>query len=209
MEHCSNSPNSRQEKALNVTFYRNPDVIAVAKGLLGKALFTQIDGVLTGGIIIETESYAGAEDRASHAYGNRRTARTEIMFAAGGVAYVYLCYGIHCLLNAVTGPENTPHAVLIRAIQPTHGIETMLLRRKKKKFDETLCKGPGALTAALGITLKQNKMALNCREIWIEETGIEPEKITATPRIGVDYAGTDALLPYRFLLCLKNLSPRS
>jgi len=182
-----------------LSFFRNPDVLAVAKGLIGKALFTKIDGKLTGGVITETEAYAGIIDRASHAYNGRRTARTEVMYQAGGISYVYLCYGIHHLLNAVTGEEGTPHAVLIRAIHPTHGIETMLERRKKKTLDLTLTNGPGALAAALGIDLKHNGISLNSKELWIAESDIQLGQIVAGPRIGVDYAGPDALLPYRFL----------
>lgn len=185
-------------KILPLSFYRDADVTIVAKNLLGKALFTQIDGILTGGIIIETEGYAGVNDRASHSYNNRRTPRTEVMYSAGGVAYVYLCYGIHHLLNAITGDEGDPQGVLIRAIKPIWGIETMLRRRNKGQLDKTLTNGPGALTAALGVTLKQKGIPLNSPTLWIAETGIKPEEIVSGPRIGVDYAGEDALLPYRF-----------
>ncbi len=190
-------PIIEKNNKLPLSFFQNPDVIAVAKALLGKKLFTRIDGHLTGGTIIETESYAGETDRASHTYGGRRTPRTEILYGMGGVSYVYLCYGIHHLLNTVTGPIDSPSGVMIRAITPIHGIETMLLRRKKKKLDKTLTSGPGALTAALGITLKHYGLPLNGDTLWIEE-GPAPEKIFAAPRIGVDYAGEDALLPYRF-----------
>src|SRR4051812_45478122 len=113
---------------LKKSFYQRDDVVQVAKELLGKYLFTHIDGKLTGGIITETEAYAGVIDRASHAYGGRRTARTEIMYGEGGTAYVYLCYGIHSLFNVVTNKKGTPHAILIRALHPTHGVETILKR---------------------------------------------------------------------------------
>lgn len=193
--------NERKSKLipLPLSFYQSDDVVDVAKKLLGKGLFTEIGGHLTGGIIIETEAYAGAGDRASHAYGNRRTKRTETMFQKGGIAYVYLCYGIHSLLNAVTADEDIPHAVLIRAIQPTAGIDLMLKRRKKTTL-EGLASGPGALTAALGITLAHNASPLNSESLWIADLGIESEQIISGPRIGVDYAGPDALLPYRFLM---------
>lgn len=183
---------------LPTCFYQRPDVIQVAKDLLGKSLFTKIEGQLTGGIITETEAYAGVTDRASHAYGDRRTPRTEVMYLPGGIAYVYLCYGIHCLLNAVTSVEGTPHAVLIRALKPTHGIDIMLQRRKKKALDATLTAGPGSLTAALGITLKHNGLSLASKALWIADSGKAPEEILTGPRIGIDYAGKDALLPYRF-----------
>lgn len=182
---------------LPVSFYRSADVIAIARALLGKELFTQIDGALTAGIIVETEAYAGASDRASHAYNHRRTPRTEVMYRSGGIAYVYLCYGIHCLLNAVTAEEGIPHAVLIRAIKPTQGIEEMKKRRKK---NTPLAEGPGALCQALGITLEHNGLPLTGSAIWIADTGYSPKNILISPRIGVAYAGSDALLPYRFYL---------
>lgn len=177
-----------------LSFYRNPDVVAIAKSLIGKTLYTAIDGRLTGGRIIETEAYAGITDRACHSYNNRRTPRTEIMYAPGGVAYVYLCYGMHHLFNIVTGPKDSPTAVLIRALKPTIGLDIMLERRKR----QPLTSGPGTLTTALGITLKHNALSLTGPTLWIEEGPQHP--IEASPRIGVDYAGPDALLPYRFTL---------
>lgn len=177
-----------------LSFYQSSDVVALGKSLLGKLILTRIDGELTGGYISETESYAGITDKACHAYNNRRTERTEVMYAKGGVAYVYLCYGMHHLLNVVTADFGTPHAILIRAIIPAVGIDIMKKRRNK----EPLSSGPGTLTKALGITRKQNGASLNSSEIWIEE-GVKVDSITAGPRIGVDYAGEDAFLPYRFI----------
>lgn len=176
--------------------------MSLAKQLLGKSLFTKIDGHLCGGIITETEAYAGINDRASHAFGGRRTTRTEIMFRQGGVSYVYLCYGIHHLFNVVTAGTGTPHAVLIRGIFPISGITEILKRRKKPKLTKDIYDGPGKLTKALGITLLQNSLNLIGEEIWIEDTGIEvpASDILTTKRIGVDYAGEDVNLPYRFLL---------
>jgi len=117
---------------LSLDFYRRADVVRISRDLLGQYLFTCIDGQkLTGGRIVETEAYAGATDRASHAYDNRRTRRTAVMYSAGGVAYVYLCYGLHSLFNIITSIEGIPHAVLIRALEPTHGIPVMLQRRRK------------------------------------------------------------------------------
>ncbi len=183
-------------------FYQRDDVVLIAKELLGKALFSTIGGTLTGGIITETEAYRGPEDRACHAFNNRRTPRTEPMFQNGGIAYVYLCYGMHNLLNVVTGAEGIAHAVLIRAISPTHGLEKMLERRKKSKICPALTNGPGALCQALGITREFNRHPFNKEPLWIEETGVLPlpSQISATPRIGVDYAGEDAKLPWRFIL---------
>lgn len=187
---------------LPVEYYRNPDVLFLSKDLLGKYLFTHIGSTVTGGIITETEAYQGPEDRASHAYGNRRTKRTETMFKAGGVCYVFQCYGIHNLFNVVTNEVDTPHAILIRAIKPMMGIEEMLRRRKKKKLDSRLTNGPGSLSQALGITTKHNGLPLTGPEIWLEDRNVKIPRgsITATPRIGVDYAGEDALLHWRFVL---------
>ncbi len=181
-------------------FYRRDDVIAVAKDLLGTYLYTKIRGVITGGMIIETEAYAGVDDKASHAYGGRRTNRTEVMYAPGGVAYVYLCYGIHSLLNVVTNEGDIPHAVLIRAILPTVGIETMEKRRKGK---HPLADGPGKVTQALGIGMKHNLQSLSSDSLWIDprKKNIHEDQIHASPRIGIDYAEEHALLPWRF--CLK------
>ena len=117
---------------LKRSFYLNEDVVRLSRDLLGKVLCTKIQGKYTSGIITETEAYAGVIDRASHAYNNRRTKRTEIMYHKGGVAYVYLCYGIHNLFNVVTNVEGIPHAILIRGIEPFDGIKHILMRRKVK-----------------------------------------------------------------------------
>ena len=185
---------------LPADFYQREDVLAISQDLLGKVLCTQFDGNLTSGIIVETEAYAGVTDQASHAYGGRRTKRTETMYAKGGSAYVYLCYGIHHLFNIVTNKENIPHAVLIRAIQPRDGIEIMLQRRNKKKIDHTLTSGPGSLTRALGITVKNSGTFLVDNLIWLEDQNINytNQDILATPRVGVQYAGKDAQNPWRF-----------
>jgi DNA-3-methyladenine glycosylase len=185
---------------LPLGFYQREDVLLVSKELLGKYLFTNMDNVLTGGIIVETEAYAGPIDRASHAYGNRRTERTEVMFQAGGVSYVYLCYGIHRLFNVITNIAGIPHAVLIRAIQPVSGIEKMLDRRNKNRLDRDVAGGPGSLTKALGITTDHNGISLQGTMIWIEDHGDSYPDIIASPRVGVDYAGEDAELPWRFRL---------
>lgn len=187
-----------------LSYYRQEDVIALSRSLIGKYLFTQTgpDKVITGGMIIETEAYRGAEDKACHAYGNRRTQRTEIMFAEGGRAYVYLCYGMHHLFNIVTNVEGIPHAVLIRAIRPEIGLDAMLCRRKKDKLQPSLTNGPGSLCQALGITRQHNGLSLDGDTIWLEERGIEilSDHIHSSPRIGVDYAEEDALKPWRFFL---------
>jgi len=187
------------------TYYLNDDVLAIARSLLGKVIITTIDGKTTSAIITETEAYAGVTDRASHAYGNRRTARTEVMFAEGGVAYVYLCYGIHHLFNVVTNVADIPHAVLIRAGEPLEGIDHMLLRRNKAILTPALTSAPGALSAALGIRTIHTGVSLNGDSISIHDMGtnIAPAHIIAATRVGVAYAGTDALLPYRFYISDK------
>ena len=181
-------------------FYQRDDILLISRELLGKVLYTQFDGNLTSGIIVETEAYAGVTDQASHAYGGRRTKRTETMYAKGGSAYVYLCYGIHHLFNIVTNKENIPHAVLIRAIQPQDGIEIMLQRRNKKKVDQSFTAGPGSLTRALGITVKDSGTLLMDNLIWLEDQNINytNQDILSSPRVGVQYAGKDAQNPWRF-----------
>jgi DNA-3-methyladenine glycosylase len=189
-------------KKLGYSFYSGKDVVKIAKDLLVKILVTQFDGIITSGRIVETEAYAGEIDRASHAFGGRRTKRTEVMFADAGKAYVYLCYGIHYLFNVVTNKKDVPHAVLIRAVEPLKGIDTMLERTNKKKLDFTLTKGPGNVSRALGISKHHTGSDLLDDEIFIADDGFKlPKKdIISTPRIGVDYAGEDAKLLYRFII---------
>ena len=189
---------------LNKEFYIRNDVVEVSKDLLGKVLYTNINGCITGGIITETEAYAGVHDKASHAYNALRTRRTEVMFMEGGVSYVYLCYGIHHLFNVVTNQKDIPHAVLIRAIRPFDGIEEMLKRRKMVKINEKMTSGPGTVSQALGITTSLSGTSLNSSVIWIEDRGIvvQESQIAVGIRIGVDYAEEDAFLPYRFNLML-------
>lgn len=199
---------------LEKDFYLRENVVEISKELLGKYLFTKIDGKITAGIITETEAYAGETDRASHAYNGRRTNRTEIMFAEGGMSYVYLCYGIHHLFNVVTNFKNTPHAVLVRAVKPAEGIKTILQRRKLEPVKELveqvmsgkkkIAGGPGTVSQALGIQTIHTGMDLTQNKIWIEDKGIrvKPNDIKTGPRIGVDYAGEDAKLPYRFIINL-------
>ena len=195
---------AKKKTPLDYSFYQRSDVVQIAKELLGKWLFTQIDGdPMTGGIIVETEAYAGPEDRASHAFGNRRTKRTEVMYHEGGIAYIYLCYGVHFLLNVVTNTLDIPHAILIRAIVPKIGIETIKRRRNGKL---PLSSGPGLVTQALGITSEQNGRSFSSTSLWIEDRGVVlmPEQILATPRIGIAYAKEHALLPWRFHICEKD-----
>jgi len=180
-------------------------VLQIARELLGKLLVTNWKGVVTSGRIVEVEAYHGVIDKASHAFAARRTKRNEIMYADGGVAYVYLCYGIHHLFNVVTHTKETPHAILVRGIEPVNGLEEMLRRTGKKKTvhhgnDVTLTRGPGNLAKALGIITAHSGCSLRSKELFLADDGfLLPERlIGSSPRIGVDYAGEHALLPYRF-----------
>lgn len=199
-------------KEIPLSFYKQTDVVHIARSLLGKSLFTESKGVVTGGIITETEAYAGITDKASHAFGGRLTERTQIMYREGGCAYVYLCYGIHSLFNIVTNVEGIPHAILIRGIFPTVGLDLMLERRQMKRAGADFCKGPGKVSKALGIHYSHTGQLLSSSvvnneefKIWIEDNdrSLKDDEIISSPRIGVDYAEEDALLPYRFELKIK------
>ena len=189
---------------LPAEYYSTADVNFIARDLLGKFLVTKINGEITSGIIVETEAYRGPDDRACHAYNNRRTPRTEVMYKAGGVAYIYICYGMHHLMNIVTGPEEHAHAVLIRALQPADGIEIMGARRNMKSDDFRLTKGPGALSVALGLTNQLTGASLHARStpLWIEDRGIKytQQQICSGKRIGVESAGEAAHWPWRYFV---------
>ncbi|MCS3870234.1 DNA-3-methyladenine glycosylase [Chryseobacterium ginsenosidimutans] len=187
---------------LPLSYYLNQDVLFLAKDLLGKVLFTDIDGEITAGIIVETEAYFGEIDKASHAYGGKRTNRTETLYSQGGLSYVYLCYGIHHLFNIVTSLENEPHGILIRAVEPFIGKEIMELRRNMPFTKSAISSGPGSLSKALGIDGAFNKKDLTGEEIWIEDHQIRysPDEIAEVPRVGIAYAQEHALLPWRFFV---------
>lgn len=184
------------------SYYMSEDVVAISRDLIGKVLITRIRNRVTSAIITETEAYAGVTDKASHAFGGRHTARTSVMYRQGGIGYIYLCYGIHSLFNVVTGPEGTPHAVLIRGVLPVEGIETAMARRNAVKFRHSDYSGPGKVSEALGLHHSMSGISLLENKVWLENRGITiPDKlIKSTARIGVDYAGKDALLPYRFVI---------
>jgi DNA-3-methyladenine glycosylase len=189
---------------LPLAFYLRPDVVTIARDLLGKYLCTRIDGQYTSGMICETEAYEGETDRASHAWNGRRTERTEVMYAVGGTAYVYLCYGVHSLFNVVSNAQGIPHAILVRGIIPSEGLEIMVTRSGKENIPENFGIGPGKVSKILGIHYTHTGTDLTRTTgdpaIWIEDRGvnIDPHRIQTGTRIGVDYAGKDALLPYRF-----------
>ena len=187
-------------KFLSKSFYQREDVTGIAQDLLGKILITDIDDHKTGGIIIETEAYGGATDRGCHAFANRVTKRTRTMYETGGIAYIYLCYGMHNMLNVVTNVAGIPEAVLIRAISPKIGIDKMLIRRQKNKQHKNLTEGPGSLCQALSITRHYNGWDLSSSSLWIEDRGLQIQKkdIEKSKRIGIDYAGEDANRLWRF-----------
>lgn len=187
---------------LDRSFYERDDVVSVSRDLIGKFLCTNFNGILTTGMIVETEAYNGRNDRASHAFPDVRTKRTETMYGPPGRAYVYLCYGIHHLFNVVTNKEGYADAILIRALKPMEGIEKMLERRNRVKLEQAVSNGPGKLSQALGIKTDHDQKDLMGEEIWIEDRKIEvtDKQILSGERVGIDYAGEDARLPWRFVL---------
>lgn len=186
---------------LSTDFYERDDVAQIAKDLLGKYIITTFEQQTTVGRIVETEAYAGIIDKASHAYYNRRTARTEIMFGPAGVSYVYLCYGIHHLFNVVCNVKDKPDAVLIRGIEPVEGINVMLQRFRKDKTDSSIGRGPGNVSKALGISTQHSGLNLQSKQTWLAEDNASTSfNILTSPRIGVDYAGEHAKWLYRFFI---------
>ncbi|WP_100337662.1 DNA-3-methyladenine glycosylase [Hymenobacter chitinivorans] len=187
---------------LPLPFYQRPDVVQIARDLIGKYLFSTVDGILTGGRIVETEAYAHINDQACHSHLGRYTARTKVMYEAGGVAYTYLIYGRYVLFNIITNEAGKADAVLIRGLEPTEGLPEMLLRRGLTKSARNLTGGPGLLTQALGITTKHYGTDLTGNLIWMEDRQepVPADQILASPRVGIDYAGLDAALPWRFRL---------
>lgn len=190
-----------QRRLLTREDYAEPRPTRAARFFLGKYLCVQaVDGYAEG-LIVETEAYGGAKDAASHGFGSRRTARTEIMFAPGGAAYVYFCYGMHRMFNIVTGPRDSPEAVLVRAVKITAGHD-LVRRRRKGIAEKDWSSGPGRVCAALGIEMHHNRHDLpSGGRIWIEDRGVKvpAREVKRTPRIGVDYAGSWALKPWRFV----------
>ena len=190
------------KKRLPKSFYIREDVVQVSKDLLGKFLVTNFDNQLTVGKIVETEAYRAPDDKACHAHNNKRTKRTEVMFAEGGVAYVYLIYGMYHLFNVVTAKEDMAHAVLIRGVEPVENVDTMLQRRSFTKLKNNLTAGPGTLSMALGINKEHTGISLLNKKspIWIEDRGIiiSEKNIIASPRVGVGYAEECALWNWRF-----------
>ncbi|HCD50816.1 MAG TPA: DNA-3-methyladenine glycosylase [Balneolaceae bacterium] len=189
-------------KKVSRSFYDRDDVVEIARELIGKVLCTNINGHITKGMIVETEAYDGSCDNACHAYSHGLTERNKVMFGAPGFSYIYLCYGIHHLFNIVTNSEGKADAVLIRAIEPIEGVSKILERRNKKKLQRSVGGGPGIVSSALGITTEHYGEDLFGDVIWVEDHGndFNPDEILASERVGIDYAGEDANLPWRFRL---------
>lgn len=184
------------------SFYQRGDVVQIAKDLLGKMLVTHFDDRIAVGKIVETEAYCGRGDKACHANG-KRTPRTEVMYGQGGHAYIYLCYGIHHLFNVVTNVEGKADAVLIRGLEPIHGMDAMQKRRNYTKGK--LASGPGTLSQAMGIRVSMSGLDLTANQIWIgENPDNETIEILSGKRIGVEYAAEDALKPWRFVIAGNN-----
>lgn len=192
----------RTTKKLDESFYDRTDVLKISRELLGKILVTRFNGVITSGRIVETEAYAGEGDRACHAFGGRRTPRTEPIYGSPGTVYIYICYGMHHLFNVVTNKKGIPHVVLIRALEPVKGIPVMLERTGKEVLDHTLTRGPGNVSRALGMSKSHSGSHLLSGEIYIEDDGFtyKKDQILVTKRIGVESAREDAERLYRFIV---------
>ena len=184
------------------TLLAGREVEIIAQNLLGSHITTSFDGKYTTGLIVETEAYKAPEDKGSHAYGNKRTQRTETLFHHPGTSYVYLCYGIHHLFNIVSGPRGSAHAILLRAIEPIDGIGSMLDRRKANKITKNLTNGPGKLSQALGISTNHNGVNLYNKQskikIKLAEQYLSKDQIICSPRVGISYAQECAQWPWRF-----------
>lgn len=189
-------------KKVSLSFYNRRDVVKIARELLGKIIVTDFDGMVTSGRIVETEAYVGVTDKASHSFGGRRTARNESMYARAGTVYVYICYGMHRMFNIVTNDKEIPDAVLIRAIEPLKGMDKMLERTGKNVLDKTLTRGPGNVGKALGVSKQHSGLHLLDEQIYLLDDNykIPEEKTGISKRIGVESAGPDGLLPYRFYI---------
>ena len=186
-------------KKLPREFYLRDDTLQIARDLLGKILVVPDEsGARASGMIVETEAYLGAIDKAAHSYNNRRTKRTETMFAKGGTAYIFFIYGMYYQFNVVAGAPGIPHAILIRSVEPIENIEIMRERRGKMP-DKNLTSGPGKLCIALGIDKSFDGADLLGNRVWVENgKKISDSQIASGKRIGIDYAEEYAEKPWRF-----------
>jgi len=182
-------------------FYQRPDVLAIARDLLGKHVCTNLDGELTTGRIVETEAYCHVGDQSITLHLQRKARQARALYQPGGHAYLYRVYRVHTLFNITTHDAEHPDAVLIRAIEPIAGIETMLRRRGLSAPARNLTAGPGLLTQALGLTPELNGETLTGPRLWLEDAGetIADEQVITSSRVGLEYAGPEAVaLPWRF-----------
>ena len=187
-------------KKLPLSFYDRKDVLAIAREMLGKVVYSNIDGEITSGRIVETEGYIGTIDKASHAFAGRRTSKNEHMYHGAATAYIYVCYGVHQMLNIVTNEKDIPDAVLIRAIEPIAGLDIMAQRTGKSETDRAITRGPGNVGKALGIHKRNSGILLLDDIIYLmdDDFSFREDAIGVSHRVGVESAGEDALLPYRF-----------
>ena len=189
--------------ALPLSFFQRPDVLAIARELLGKHVFTCFDGELTGGRIVETEAYRHEGDPSITLHLQRKRTQAQALYQPGGHAYLYRVYRVHTLFNITAHDAAHPDAVLIRAIEPVEGLDIMLRRRGLAAPARNLTAGPGLLTQALGLTPALNGELVTGPHIWLEDRAevVLEENIVASSRVGLDYAGADAVgLPWRFRL---------
>ncbi|MCL2602028.1 MAG: DNA-3-methyladenine glycosylase [Treponema sp.] len=193
------TPQQTHEVVLPRAEYLHDTHFAATNTLLGAYLCTDIGGSLCVGKITELEIYLGDVDRASHAWQNKETPRNRVMFGPGGFVYMYLIYGIYPMFNIVTGAEGVPHAVLVRSLEPVLGIDAMKVRRGINN-PRNLANGPGKLCIAMGLTLEQYGLDLTAgKTVWLSPK-TEPIEPLAGKRIGIDYAGADRDLPWRFVI---------
>lgn len=186
---------------LPLAFFQRPDVLLIARELLGKHVFTRIDGELTGGRIVETEAYRHEGDPSITLHLQRKAKQAQALYQPGGHAYLYTVYRVHTLFNITANDAAHPDTVLIRAIEPLEGVDIMLRRRGLAKVARNLTAGPGVLSQALGLTPALNGELVTGPQIWFEDAGeiIADANVLASSRVGLEYAGEEAVaLPWRF-----------
>lgn len=188
--------------------YFQKDALYLAKDLLGKILVREVDGKIIKSRIVETEAYIGNGDKACHAYNGRRTKRTEVLYSEGGIAYIYLIYGMYNCLNVVTGIKEEAEAVLIRALEPLNEFDYISNKRFNKDFDNltkaqklALTNGPGKLCKALLIDRELNAIKLYEKgKLYLIDDGFKDFSVVKTKRIGIDYAEEAIHFPWRFYI---------
>lgn len=197
-----------KKKLIDYSLFKDMNAVNASKFLLGKLIQTEFNHQITSGIIIETEAYLGAIDKACHAFNYKKTKRNMVMFEEGGFIYVYLCYGLHYMLNIVVNKHDIPEAVLIRSLIPFDGIEFIRERRNKSFFNDLdILIGPGNVTKGLGIDLKQNYQLIGS-DIKLFDVGIKvtDKQIIKSPRIGIDYSEEWKDIPLNFKIMARDLN---